>query len=27
VHQAGELTQAKRTALDVGITGAWRRDF
>jgi hypothetical protein len=27
VHQAGELTQAKRTALDVGITGTWRRDF
>jgi len=27
VHQGGELTQAKRTALDVGVTGSWRRDF
>jgi hypothetical protein len=27
VHQAGELTQVKRTVLDIGIAGAWRRDF
>jgi len=27
VHQAGQQTQAKRTALDVGITGSWRRNF
>jgi hypothetical protein len=27
VHQAGELTQVKRTVIDVGVTGSWRRDF
>jgi hypothetical protein len=27
VHQAGEQTQVKRTALDIGITGSWRRDY
>ena len=27
VHQAGELTQGRRTALDLGLTGSWRRDF
>ena len=26
-HQAGELTQSRRTALDVGVTYAARRDF
>jgi hypothetical protein len=27
VHQAGELTQSRRTAFDLGFTGSWRRDF
>jgi hypothetical protein len=27
VHQAGQQTQARRTALDVGLTGSWRRNF
>lgn len=27
VHQAGERTQRDRTALDVGVTGSWRKDF
>jgi hypothetical protein len=27
VHQAGERTQRDRTALDIGLTGSWRRDF
>ena len=27
VHQAGELTQRQRTALDFGLTGTWRKDF
>jgi hypothetical protein len=27
VHQAGQLTQGRRTALDVGVTYAARRDF
>jgi hypothetical protein len=27
VHQAGELTQTRRTAVDFGVTGSYRRSF
>jgi hypothetical protein len=27
VHQAGDLTQSRRTALDLGLSGSWRRNF
>jgi hypothetical protein len=27
VHQAGQQTQRRRTALDVGLTGSLRRDY
>ncbi|MEZ5288247.1 MAG: hypothetical protein R2712_26295 [Vicinamibacterales bacterium] len=27
VHQAGQLTQRRRTAVEIGLTGVWRRGF
>jgi hypothetical protein len=27
VHQAGQLTQIRRTAFDLGVTGSWRAHF